>query len=294
MFIKGIIWVLITGIIWGAIGVVFSRVANKKEYFYSFLFLSSLFFFVMSCSMIVSTKVTMYNFLILAAIMLPAGLFGQLGFLFMRNAMNNGNHGISWCMAQSAMVCPFLFGILCLGDLYSSFQLVGIGVLGFSLIPLGLSGNSAAKNDSSAKGKYAFIYFAFLAFIFLGLQQSLSLCPSYVIPREALNLRVPLLSVAGLLWIIEVVRKREKNWKQATGVATIYSILIFAGQWTMFKAIDSFSYCDNSNIAYPLAIGTSIVIFGIYSYTVRKEKLKLWGVIGMIFAIYGIILLAIR
>ena len=75
--------------------------------------------------------------LAVAGVMLPSGFAGLFGFLSMKKAMEYGYHAIGWCIVQSAMLCPFLAGMLWFGDRVTLWRTGGMVLLTASLILLG-------------------------------------------------------------------------------------------------------------------------------------------------------------
>ena len=291
MLFSGISLTLLTGLLWSAIGMVYSRAAEKKVGFYTFLFFSSLFFATTSWSVMAPAVVPWNEILRIAAVMIPAGMAGQLGFLALREAMRRGSHGIGWCIAQAAMVCPFAVGILFWEEPSSAFRLSGMALLLGSLVPLACSRNNGTEVPGTHR---AFLVCAFLAFLLLGLQQTLTLVPNRLsgISGAALGWRVPLLSLCGINWIGMALYRHEWAWREILPLAFLYGVLVAAGQWTLFLAVDCLSGAEAAGIAYPLAVGSSIVLFFLYTRVVRRERSGRLGMVGILLAVTGIFLLA--
>ena len=125
MFWQGILVALVTGAIWCGVGVAYSRAAEKKEGFHLFLLLSALCFLLTSWGAERPGAAPLRELLTVAALMIPAGLLSQFGFLALCGAMRRGSHGVSWGIAQSAMLCPFAAGILLFGEAATPWRLAG-------------------------------------------------------------------------------------------------------------------------------------------------------------------------
>ncbi len=290
MFVQGIALTLATGVIWGLVGIVYSKAAEKPDGFRLFLAVSSLFFALVIWGTAPPVGAPSLSVLTIAAIMVPAGIMSQLGFLALREAMRRGGHGVSWGIAQSAMLCPFVGGVLFFGEPLSAWRAVGMALLLGALIPLA----SASRSSSVTGRRNAFLGFAFLAFALIGLQQTLTLIPNQLseIGNAALSWRIPLFSLCGLGWFIPALVRRESGFRSILPLALLYGALVAAGQWTVFRAIDLLSGVGAAGIAYPLAIGASLALFFLYSEWVRKEKNGFMGACGILLAVLGMILLA--
>ena len=290
MLFEGIALTLATGLLWSLIGIVYSKAAEKPEGFRLFLALGS-FCFALACwGANPPAAAPVPEVLTVAAVMIPAGILGQLGFLALRGAMRRGGHGASWGIAQSAMLCPFAAGMLFFGERVSAARLAGMGMLLAALVPLSRSGRGQTRDS----GRRIFLFFAFLSFALLGAQQTLTLIPNRLpeLGAAALSWRVPLLSLCGLGWFVAAFTRRESGFRVMLLPALCYGALAAAGQWTMFRALDLLSGAGAAGIAYPLAVGGSVALFFLYSEWIRKEKNGLVGAAGILLAVLGMFLLA--
>lgn len=291
MFLQGICITLITGLLWCCIGIVYSRVVQKEHGFYLFLFLSGLIFSLTSWSGTTPRPAGLRAVLAVAAVMIPAAAAGQAGFLSLRSAMRRGSHGTSWSIAQSAMLCPFVAGMIFFGECVTWIRIAGMMLLLSSLILLGRSQCGSGAPDAQKGGAVS----AFLAFGLLGLQQTLTLLPNRLpgVTEAALSWRIPLYSLFGLSWIVAVLRFRE--YRSAAGIlmpALLNGALTAAGQWCFFRALDLLAPCGAAGIAYPLAVGSSIALFSLYTEWIRGERTGFVGKFGVLLAVLGMMFLA--
>lgn len=305
MLLQGVLLTLLTGFIWSLIGVVYGKATDKSDSFYSFLFLSALFFALTSWfGAPPSPKAELREIGLAAALLIPAGIASQLGFLALREAMRRGNHAVSWSIAQSAMLCPFAAGMIFFGEPLQALRLLGMLILLGSLIPLSwppkpsATAASAEENTSAAlpAAKHRiFLIFALLAFALLGVQQTLTVVPGAVLPGDspALSWRLPLLSLPGLGWLGAAIWKRERNFRSIIILAVEYGILTTVGQWVLFQALDRLTPEGAAGMAYPLAVGSCILLFFLYSVFIRKERCGKVGAAGIVAAAAGILILAL-
>ena len=134
---RGLFFTLLAGICWGAVGICYSKGTEKGESFYPFMFLSSLAVAGFVWISAPPEAAPRNEILAVAGVMLPSGFAGLFGFLSMKKAMEYGYHGIGWCIVQSAMLCPFLAGMLWFGDRVTLWRTGGMVLLAASLILLG-------------------------------------------------------------------------------------------------------------------------------------------------------------
>ena len=291
MWTEGIFYLGATGFLWSAIGIIFGKAANKESFF-PFLFLSTVIFVGTTWIFTFPAAAPACEILKVSGLMFPSALAGQLGFLALREAIKRGSLAISWCLAQAAMLWPFLSGTLFLGEPATPERIGGMAIVCIGL-PL-LAGTQKSVTPEGRRRNPYFLWFAFGAFALIGLQQTLSLIPNRLIQNpEALSWRVPVSSLAGLGWIFFCRRRSPAAWKDSLVPALGYGVLVACGQWTLFRAIDTLSGCAASGIAYPLAVGISIVLLTFYSGMILREKLSRLAATGIAVIICGIILLAL-
>ena len=104
-------------------------------------------------------------------------IFGS-GFLnyfvlnLMGKAMKTGPNGIVWAMVQSALIFPFLAGVIFFGVALTAFRLTGLGAILAALACFGLARDN---NSTGSDWRRA----ALCSFLLAGINQNLSNLPSY-------------------------------------------------------------------------------------------------------------------
>lgn len=291
MFWQGILVALVTGAIWCGVGVAYSRAAEKKEGFHLFLLLSALCFLLTSWGAERPGAAPLPELLTVAALMIPAGLLSQFGFLALCGAMRRGSHGVSWGLRSRPCSARLRPESCCSGKPRRPGGSPAWRFCSGSLVPLGWP---SCTERAAGRQHRIFLLFAFLAFLLLGAQQTLTLVPNRLpgLGPAALSWRIPLLSLGGLIWIVVVIRRREFGFRSVLPLALLYGVLVAAGQWTMFRAIDLLSHAGAAGVAYPVAIGGCIALFFLYAKWIRGEKTGVTGTAGILLAVLGILLLA--
>lgn len=175
----GIPALLLTGIGWTLIGIVMGAAPRRG------LRTDIIQFFSAVASVAVST-------IILCAMPLPetawtvrmltcgayfcGGLLNFTMLQFMSHAMERGPNGIIWSLVQSALLMPFLTGVIFFGNTLTLARLSGLGMLLAAILLLG------ALKDNRQSGR-GWRLPTFIAFLLAGIVLNLNNLPSYF--REA-------------------------------------------------------------------------------------------------------------
>ncbi len=303
---QGFIITLITGLIWGGVGIVFSRVVKRNIGFSSFMLLASGLILIFSLFIIPDYGAIMSGdassrIFELLLVMLAVSVTANIGFLKMRGAMQCGHHGFAWAIAQSAMVLPFIFALFFWKEKAEIPRVAGIILILTSFIFLSLKEiRSPGKTDnlkSTGPGSgLRWIVFSISAFVLIGISQIFSILPSHWdnwSDRGAL--RVPLYSgFTFIFWTAYAFMKGEKISLKGTCLySSVYALLVLAGQITLYKSLDVMAAAKISSIVYPLAVGTCIMTVVAYSAFKLREDFGISGIVGIFMSLLGIILISI-
>ena len=133
--------VFLTGLLWMLVGILVSRITRLKLDFMATATVSGLA--ITTAAWLIfpdfvalrSGEVPRLGVLIL--VMLVAGVFAPLGMLSMQKGMRMGNHGVVWTIGQSAMLIPFLFGVLIMRETVSVLQIVGMAAITIAFLIFG-------------------------------------------------------------------------------------------------------------------------------------------------------------
>ncbi len=114
----GLILILLTGLVWGGIGVVLGVASRRKLNVLAFIAfataLSSVAAWVVLAKWPQLLAGSVDRPVPLVMILVVAGIAGTVGMLCLQRAMTAG--AAAWTVGQSAMVIPFLVGVLFLGE----------------------------------------------------------------------------------------------------------------------------------------------------------------------------------
>lgn len=291
---------ILTGILWTGVAIVFSVAARRKTDLIAFMAASSMISTVLAWIFFpdyqVLTSGQAVRLLELAAIMFCSAFFSVFGMLLLQQSMRKGHQAVSWAIGQSALVFPFLCGILFLNDPVKKTKLSGVVAVLISFIMYGYTKRKANNHSNTDKSsKQSWLALELLAFCAIGIQQCFSMIPSYWSGwTDAARMRIPLGATAGCIGylVLMLITKRFPT-KQVIVIAVMLPVFSLAGQFTFFKAMDRFAAVRLGSIVYPLAIGVNITGFALYSLLVIREKATVFHGIGLSLGLLGIVLLSL-
>ena len=112
---------------------------------------------------------------------------------------------------------------------------------------------------------------------------------------DTAKLRVPLISlISFLFWLVPILwQKRRIDVRAMLPLSLGYAACVLAGQWLLYLALDRLAALGLSATVYPLAIGTCIAGFYLYSLVVLRERATLASSLGVLTACFGIILITL-
>lgn len=284
---------LLTGLLWGAVGVLFGAAPSDKDRLYAFFSLNGIFFsaFVW-LTQTPSAAAPAREILRLAAMIVPSAAMEVFAFLLLKYAMNRGSQGIAWCIAQSAMVITFLCAIVFLHNPSSATQWTGMAL---ALASLALF---ARDKPTKAGGANDTAYFlcAFGSFALIGFGSFLRQVPGYAnFSPETLTWRLPLQSPVGMTFWTTVclakgIWKPGRVWKQSLPYAAVVTL----GQISFFAATDAADALRITAVVMPVATGTCILLFALWCRFFRGERLSRGGWLAIALGIAGIALLSLK
>ena len=227
-----------------------------------------------------------------------AGMMNFFMLQIMAYAMQRGPNGIIWAIIQSALIFPFLGGVIFFGVELTFARTVGILLLLAALILFG-----AAKENSNARGNWRLP--AFICLAICAVQQNIQTAPSYYEEARAVGSIVRSLSAAGggLVGAIfynlarlnaerkEQFRRNIFNpilWKYI-GALQFFNLL-FA--YTLFyPGMNAMADAGLGGMCYPMMVGSCIISFTLSSIWILKEKLRPLQAAALGICVSGLVLL---
>ncbi len=296
--LPGLTLIIVTGLLWGAVGIVHSRVARGRLSFTGYGAMSSAVaagvaaaFYVRWTPLLDGTATRTGP---LVAVMCAAMGLNVGGFLLVQRAMRRGHQAGTWTVAQSAMVFPFLAGVVVWGDLLSPARVAGFVAILVGVAAIG-RGRAAVLDGRPAGQGGRWFGPALLAFGLLGGQQVLTHVPSrWAGWTDAANLRATIMFVAGAgAYGALTVWRRDWPGRREALLAVVGATLALSGQGCLFAGMDRLSAVGLGAVVYPTAIGVCILTFALYSHLVLREPASGYHWLGLACCIGGIAVIAL-
>ena len=219
----------------------------------------------------------------------------------MSAAMQKGPNGIIWAIIQSALIFPFIGGVVFFDVKLNLARLCGILLLLAALIFF-----SMAK-DNSRKGGNSWKYLAFIALGITAIQQNLHTAPSYFEEARVIPSIVrALFSTAGTLagavgyTLFQLLRKPEFKEMLMTGmknpvlwkyVAVLQFFNLLFAYTLFYPGMNVMADAGLGGMCYPMMVGSCIVSFMLTSMLLLKEKLRGVQILALILCISGLVFL---
>ena len=280
----GFLLAVLTGLSWTAIGIVLSFCARKNFDVIAYSLAQTLFCTLLTLAVYLHPGAFAWKpFLLLAACIGTGGFLNALAQLLVRHAMTLGCHGPVWAISQSALVIPFLAGVLLFGNAGSAGQWIGTALIACGiLIP--------ACGEMHAPGRW--LVPTLVTFLLFGIVQTLYLVPSQL-PGfdDASGVRPALASLGGFAgWCLPAaIRKERTRWDRRTLLPAFgMALLSLASLKIFFLSLDRLSTAGFGNAAVPLIVGANILGFAIYSRIVLKERPTRMETLGMTAVLGGV------
>ena len=285
----GILTALATGLSWTCIGIVLSCCAGSKLAIVPYSFLQTFLTGAAALLLIDFGKITWSDFLILMSFIFPAGCLNSFGQKTVHDAMTRGNHAPVWAIAQSALIFPFLAGILFFQNRGSPGQWIGTGLIIAGIV------TPYARKIRQASGWF---FGALTAFFIYGLVQILYSMPSQLYRfGDAAGAR-PLASIWGSSagWLLIACHQKIslRVDRKTVLVAGMMMLVQLVSLRLFFVSIDALSAANCVNIAFPLMTGANISGFAAYSILIRREKSSPADILGFLLVILGLIFSSVR
>ena len=225
--------------------------------------------------------------------------------LSMAKGMECGPNSLVWAILQSGMVIPFIYGI-CFHDVKAgTLRLVGMVLL---LLALPLMSVNIKEKEKKVSSK-SWVFFAIVAFLLCGIQQTLLNEPSY---SDEIRKGIPIIQRCLLIYIGNLVvasvmlfcpshaavRKNLRTYLK-NRYLWIYAIVsqafaMVSGLLLSFNAMDRMAKLGMGAISYPIMVISSILGFTLYSIIWLRERLTWEAITGMCLCTMGIVFLCIE
>ncbi len=290
----GLILLVLTGILWVAIGSIVSNTAQKNFSLALIQGVSALIMAVFSLPVIFFEPIEIPAISVIVLIL--SGVANSGTFLFMNKAMKYGPNGLTWAIIQSVFIMPFLMGIIFFGESCSPLRMTGIVIMAVATVGMGVCGKRSQSEKSGGQNKFKWIAFTFLSYIVAGMAQCFCNLPSYFIKEGEISFsnllfRIGLCCIGIIVMsaVMMFIRHESDFRKKGTAVqAIILAVSSFLATITLFAAMDIMVQNNAGSISYPITVGVSIAAFILYTAIRLKERIKPWALFFVLLSLTGI------
>ena len=218
----------------------------------------------------------------------------------MSNIMQKGPNGIVWAIIQSAMLFPFVFGVLFYDTKLSIKPGIGM-VLMLSALAL-----FALTKDNSNKGSGSWLAWTFLAMCLGGVDQIITSAPFYYPQTKAISSMFNIFWLMAGYFVVGLITfcckkdlrsnlkksvKEVNFWIQSLALLPLSGLFVILFQFPGMRAM-----AENNlgAMSFPILVGSCICLFTLYSAIILKEKFKIIDLIALLSCVAGQILLCIK
>lgn len=294
----GTICAVSTGLLWCGVGAVVSRVTRRGGDFVGFMagsyVLAAVGAWVLFPRYGVLASGQAARLGLLACVLVPGGALSAAGMVAMNRAMRLGHHGATWTVGQSALVVPFSAGVLIWHDSAAAQNVCGVACVLAAIAALGMA--RKAEPVEGPRASSGWLPVALLVLALFGVQQTLATVPTrWAGWTDSARLRAPMIVTGAMLGYVVAAAawRRLPNLRPSAGYLVLPCIIL-PSYVLLFRALDLFGRCSRTGLVYPVAVGTSIVSFGVYSVVVLREPLSPAKGLGMALGAIGVVLTAMR
>jgi len=285
----GFLYAVLTGLSWTVIGAVLSGGANNRFDLVAYSVIQTAATGVLALLFYARPSGAAAEGMLLPALaVFVAGAVNAIGQLVVKTAMTRGNHGPVWAVSQSALVIPFLAGVMFWGNPGTAGQWIGTALItGGILIP--------------AAGKFrdcrVWLGPAVAALLLFGVVQTLYALPSQLAGgRDPGGLRPMLAAFGGTAgWLPVLLLRRKFSPDRRTLILALgMSVLSLVSLKLFFLSLDRLARAGLGSVGIPLVVGCNIAGFFLYSLLVLRERPGRIEISGMLALLAGIAAIAIN
>ena len=296
----GFLMVTVAGLLWIGVGVAVSR-CSARGWNYSIAQGFSCLGAVLICGAILAAgrsrpgaaEFSRFGFVISCL----AGVANFYTNILVAQAMRRGPNGLVWGIVESALIGPFLMGVIFFGEKPGMIQLAGLLLILGGVLAMGV-----AKDEKNPGRRKGWLALAFGALLLAMTTQCCNTLPSYF-PEMGSNdavVRTCGLYSGGaigfaLTTLPGMIRRRDFGGRGEWTIAAILMVLnTSAGLFFFYRGMDLLVEIGLAGLGCPLAIGVCVIGFSLYSLLILKEKCARASLAGLGAVCLGIILIAIR
>lgn len=289
----GVLLIVLTGLIWAVIGAFFSHVAQRGLKVLAFGMVMTVCVSFLAWGLLCHWPAVLHGGLPRVREFVPlmalAGILNWSGMLLIMAAMRRGHQAGSWTVSQSAMVVPFLAGIIFWHDRPTLPNMMGAVLILLAVVVFGLR---SARQEPGSHARPWF-HIALMAFCIIGISQTFCTIPSHWAGwSDAGGLRVPVFTSAALAFLATACAiRREWPGRREVVAGSLCSLAGLAGNYTFFAGMDLMAARHLVALVYPTAIGVCMTAFVLYTRFWGRERLGWGGLAALGLGVAGVALL---
>ena len=303
----GIVAMVIVGSSWCLVGLVMGD-APKRGIEPSLVQLGGSIFSV-TCSLIIMLATSAYPTLplkstaLLGLTVFTASVLNFIMLQLMSKAMQLGPNGIIWAIIQSALVFPFIGGVLFFNVKFTMLRGGGILLLLTALVLFAFTKNNSCK---AAGNKWKIL--AFAAMFLAAIQMNLSTLPSYFTSGGGFpSIFRSLCGASGtlsaaIIWnVVQMTPERwtqiKKNVRNVTLWKYIAALQLFGlifAYTLLYPGMDVMAGKGFGGMCYPMLVGSCIVSFTLSSIFILKEKFRPIQLAAVTVCLAGLVLICTK
>ncbi len=291
--ITGLIFTLLIGIFWSLVGVYYRAIAKWKLSFFDISLVTGVSSMIFLLACITDTGALLHGeitapscFFIL--FVLAGGAVNMLGGLFLQRSMVWGKSSVTWAIGQSALIIPFTAITLIFHEPWSILKISGTIAVVAGMLLLSMRPGGTAEAPRPRYG----VLLALTAFCLLGIGQTILSAQSFSGYDDAAGIRAPL-QVAGSFLAVLTAKfaMHDRGFKLNRKVLLLILLMTLQGVLTtvlQFYALDALKECGMNGVFFPVAVGTCIAGYSVWSVAIYKEHLSLPVIAGTLTILAGI------
>lgn len=292
--VTGILLTLLIGFCWSLVGIYYKLVGKWNLNIFDQGLIGLVFSIPMTLIFFVKTPA-----LISGEIPLPgpsywlyiiaAALLNSAGGVLLQKSMYYGKSCIAWAIAQSALIVPFIGITLVFNEPWNLIKVGGTVAVVLGMAALSLKPSSP---DEQIPRPMLGLLLAIVAFFVIGAAQWMTSSSSFLEYDDKGNLRA-FLTLVGGIFVSVGGKLATRDFKLKITTRGVLLVAWLASQtacvyFLQFIAMDNLAKEGMNGIFYPLAGGTCIAGYSVYSFTFFKEKINRYVIIGTSLIIGGI------
>ena len=305
--LSGFLLTLAVGFLWSFVGLFFKAMEKWKLSVCNISLVTNVFtgviilcFVTDSVSFIRGTLELPDLFYIL--FMTAAGFINMSGSLILQRSMLYGKSSSVWAIGQSALMIPFISITLIYSESWTFWKISGTLAVLCGMFFLSRRGGKddapSVVSTDAAKVKEGIlprgILLALYAFLVLGIAQSMTAATSHFSYIDKGSIRQALM-VAGSFCALLAGKIFLRDRGFSMNRKALMLIIFMAVENSMafylqFKALDELKSCGMSGLFYPVAVGTCIGCYSLWSYIFLREKWSIFTLGGTLSILTGIVL----